>query len=70
MEKIYAAFTLMSCAIHLNGKFQIVERVDEDGNPIILQVNGLLTDIETGRENDGEERGSPKERQDRPCRRR
>lgn len=37
-ERIYAAYTLMSCAIHLNGKFQIVEKADSDGNPIIIQV--------------------------------
>jgi len=37
-EKIYAAFTLMSCAIHLEGKNQIVGCVDKEGNPIIIQV--------------------------------
>ncbi len=37
-EKIYAAFTLMSCAIHLHGKFQIVQKTDSEGSPNILQV--------------------------------
>ena len=46
-EKIFAAFTLMSCAIHLEGRYQIVQRVDEDGNPLILQVVPLLTHAET-----------------------
>ena len=37
-EKIYAAFVLMSCAINLDGKLQIVGHVDNAGNPIIIQV--------------------------------
>lgn len=37
-EKVYAAFVLMSCAIHLNGKFQIVERTDAENNPVIIQA--------------------------------
>jgi len=37
-ERIYAAFTIMSCAIHLEGKNQIVGRLDNEGNPIIIQV--------------------------------
>ena len=34
-ERIYAAFTLMSCAIHLNGKYQIVEKVEIAGGGFI-----------------------------------
>ena len=37
-ERIYAAFVLMSCGIHLHGKYQIVQKESEDGGPIIIQV--------------------------------
>ncbi len=68
-EKVSAVYTLMSCAIHLEGKYQIVQRVDEDGNPLIIQVGQRLIVAETHRENDGKERGSPPQRQNRPQRR-
>ena len=37
-ERIYAAYLLMSCGIHLHGKYQIVQKVDSNNAPIIIQV--------------------------------
>lgn len=37
-ERIYAAYVLMSCGVHLHGKYQIVQKVDSDNSPVIIQV--------------------------------
>ena len=37
-DALNTSLILMSCSIHLEGKFQIINKLDELGNPVILQA--------------------------------
>ena len=37
-DALNTSLILMSCSIHLEGKFQIINQIDAKGNPVILQA--------------------------------
>ena len=37
-DALNTSLILMSCSIHLEGKNQIIDQVDQDDNPLILQA--------------------------------